>query len=105
MAKEKSNFEEVESILQDIGTKIEHLIEKGAEATGEAKVEIENKINALRENKTTLEEEFKKAKEKVEQAYQEKREEIEPNLQESKKHFLNALEQIKLAIKALFEKK
>jgi predicted nuclease with TOPRIM domain len=104
MAKEKSNFEEVESILQDIGTKIEHLIEKGAEVTGEAKVEIENKINALRENKTTLEEEFKKAKEKVEQAYQEKREEIEPNLQESRKYFLNALEQIKLAFKALIGK-
>lgn len=105
MAKEKSSLEEVESILKDIGTKIEQLIEKGAQATGEARLEIENKINALRENKTSLEEEFKKAKEKLEQAYREKREEIEPNFQESKTHFINALEQIKLAIKALFEKK
>ena len=41
MEAKKSGFEEVESILRDIGTKIEELIEKGTQAGGEAKVEID----------------------------------------------------------------
>ena len=65
MEAKKTGFEEVESILRDIGTKIEELIEKGTQAGGEAKVEIEKKIDDLKEKRTTLEAEFKKGKEKT----------------------------------------
>ncbi|MFN3802931.1 hypothetical protein [Belliella pelovolcani] len=100
----KSGFEEVESLLQDIGTKIEQLIEKAADAGGDAKVELEKKIRDLRERKTTVEEEFKKGKSKVETLYNSKKTEIEPNLKKSQKHFKNAFKQLGEAFKVLIKK-
>jgi ElaB/YqjD/DUF883 family membrane-anchored ribosome-binding protein len=100
----KSGFEEVESLLQDIGTKIEQLIEKAADAGGDAKVELEKKIRDLREKKTTIEEELKKGKSKVETLYNSKKTEIEPNLKKSQKHFKNAFKQLGEAFKVLIKK-
>ena len=62
MTVKKSTTQELEEVLQEIGQKIEELVKKGAEAGGEIKEEIEQKIRDLKENKTTLEAELKKAK-------------------------------------------
>jgi chromosome segregation ATPase len=105
MDSKKTGFEEVESILQDIGNKIEELIEKGTQVGGEAKDEIEKKIKDLKEKRTTLEAEFQKGKEKVEQLYQEKREELEPNFSESKEHFKEGFKQLLEGVKILLGKK
>ncbi len=105
MSEKKTGFEEVEILLQDIGGKIEELIEKGKEASGEAKVEIDKKINDLKEKKTTLEKEFRKGKAKVEKAYHEKKDEMEPNLSSAKFHFINAFKQLKEAIRILLKRK
>jgi cytochrome c556 len=102
MSDKKTGFEEVESLLQDIGTKIEQLIEKGTNAGGEAKEEIEKKIKDLKEKRTTLEDEFKKGKEKVEKLY---KDEVEPNFQESKEHFKESFRQLLEGIKTLLGQK
>ena len=101
MADKKTGYEEVEALLQDIGTKIEELIQKGTEQSGEAKVEIEKKIRDLREKRTTLEEEFRMAREKAEKLYFEKREELEPKIQESSVHFSEAFRQVLEGLKVL----
>ncbi len=105
MTEKKKGFEEVESLLKDIGGKIEELIEKGAEASGEAKIEIEKKIKELKDKKTTLEKEFRKGKAKVEKAYLEKKEEMEPTLSRASVHFKIALKQLADAFKILFGRK
>ncbi|MCH7402367.1 hypothetical protein ACFOUP_03285 [Belliella kenyensis] len=101
----KSGFDEVESLLQDVGKKIELLMEKAAEAGGEVKIELEKKISELRGKQTNLEEELAKGKEKAEKIYQEQREALEPRFQESKIHLKNALEQLGLALESIFKKK
>ncbi|PRY89145.1 hypothetical protein [Mongoliibacter ruber] len=105
MSDKKSGFDEVESLLQEIGAKIEELIEKGKEAGGEVKEDIENKINDLRDEKTTLEKEFKKGKAKVEKLYKEKKEEYEPQLSESAVHFKEGFKQILEGIRTLLGSK
>lgn len=103
MTAKKNSFEEVENILQDIGTKIEQLIEKAAGVSGEAKEEIEKKIKELKDKETTIASEFKKGKVKVEKIYQEKKTEVEPNLIKSSKHFKNAFKQLGEAFSVLFK--
>jgi chromosome segregation ATPase len=105
MAQKKANFEEVEAILQDIGAKIEQLVEKGKEASGEAKAEIERKISELRGKKTTIEEELQLAKAKWEKFYREKRSEIEPSFTESADHFKEAFKKLLEGIVLLLAKK
>lgn len=104
MSEKKTGFEEVEAILQDIGTKIEELIEKGKEVGGEAKVEIEKKVKDLKEKRTTLEDEFQKGREKVEKLYYEKKEEMEPNLSASAEHFKEGFKEILEGVRKLLGK-
>ncbi|MCH7413303.1 hypothetical protein MM213_07405 [Belliella sp. R4-6] len=104
MTAKKNSFEEVENILQDIGSKIEQLIEKAAEVSGDAKVEIEKKIKELKDKETTISQEFQKGREKAEKLYQEKKSEMEPNLKKSKRHFINAFKQLGEAFNTLFRK-
>lgn len=104
MEKKKTTTEEIEEVLQEIGKKIEELVEKGKEAGVDVKEEIEKKIKDLKENKTSLEEELKKAKELLKKEYEEKKEEIEPRLKESKGFVLEGLRQLGLAFKSLFGK-
>ena len=105
MSEKKSTTQDIEKVLKEIGEKIEELVKKGAEAGLDAKDEIEKKIKDLKENKTTLEAEFKKGKEILEREYRERTEEMKPNLEESKGLFKDGLRQIGLAFKALFAKK
>ncbi|AFL83177.1 hypothetical protein Belba_0519 [Belliella baltica DSM 15883] len=105
MTAKKNSFDEVENLLQDIGTKIEQLIEKAADLSGEAKDEIEKKIKELKDKETTLQAEFKKGKARAEKFYQEKKTEVEPNLKKSQKHFKNAFKQLGDAFSVLFSGK
>ncbi|NVJ86715.1 MAG: hypothetical protein HWE15_10450 [Algoriphagus sp.] len=105
MEKDKKGIQEIEQTLQEIGHKIEELIQKGADASADVKVEIEKKIAALKENKTTLEEELRKGKALLEKEFNEKREEYEPRLKESKGFLKEGFRQIGLAFQALFGKK
>lgn len=105
MEKNKSTAGDIENLLREIGDKIEELVKKGADAGMEAKEEIEKKIQDLKDNKTTLEEEFRKGKEILEREFQEKKEEFEPKFQESKGFFKEGLRQLGLAFKTLFGNK
>lgn len=105
MEEQKSTAKDIENVLKEIGEKIEELVKKGAEAGKEAKGDIEKKIQDLKDNKTTLEEEFRKGKEILEREFQAKKEEFEPKYQESKGFFKEGLRQLGLAFKTLFGNK
>jgi predicted nuclease with TOPRIM domain len=105
MKNKKSTTQDIEDVLQEIGNKIEALIQKGAEAGADVREEIEQKIKDLKDNKTSLEEELRKGKEMLEREFQEKKEELEPRIQESKGFMKEGFKQIFLGIKALFGKK
>ncbi|GGZ29528.1 hypothetical protein GCM10007049_23450 [Echinicola pacifica] len=101
MATNNKSFDEVEKLLQEIGNKIEELITKGAEMTGDAKVEVEKKIDELKGEKDGLEGEFKRRKREFEEKYQQHKESISPMLEKSREHFLAALKELKDAVKTL----
>jgi hypothetical protein len=48
MADKKTGFEEVEALLQDIGTKIEELIDKGKEAGGRPRMISKKRSRTLK---------------------------------------------------------
>ncbi len=103
MTTKKGAFEEVESLLQDIGTKIEELIANGAEASGEAKVEIEKKIKELKKKKDSLENDFEKKKKEFEDKYNSKKKDVGPILEKSKNHFIDGFKDLLEAIKAVLK--
>jgi len=105
MEEKKSTTQDIEKVLKEIGDKIEELVKKGADAGIDAKDEIEKKIRDLKENKTTLEAEFKKGKEILAREFKERTDDMKPKLEESKGLFKEGLKQIGLAIKALFARK
>ena len=104
MAKKSSGFDEIEKMLQEIGSKIETLIEKGSQATGEASEEIEKKIQELRKNKDKLEKELRNKKSQFEQKFQGRKKYIKPKLEESLEHFGNGIKSLIAAINELFKK-
>lgn len=104
MENNKSTTQEIEEVLQEIGSKIEELIRKGTEASADVKDEIEKKIKELKENKTSLEEELQKGKALLEREFNQKREEFEPKLEESNGFAKEGLRQFGLALKAIFGK-
>jgi hypothetical protein len=105
MEDQKSKIKEIEKVLKEIGNKIEELVKKGAEAGVDAVGEIDKKIQELRANKTTLEEEFKKGKALLEKEFNARKNVMEPNLKESKVFFKEGLKQFGMAIKALLGEK
>ncbi|NVK49230.1 MAG: hypothetical protein HWE09_05650 [Cyclobacteriaceae bacterium] len=105
MEKEKKGIQEIEKTLQEIGHKIEELIQKGADASADVREEIDKKIAALKENKTTLEEELRKGKAMLEKEFKERKEEFEPKFNESKGFFKEGLKQFGMAFKTLFSGK
>jgi Skp family chaperone for outer membrane proteins len=104
MASKNKAVEEVEKLLRDIGIKIDELIEKGKEASGEAKKEIEKKIEELKLNKEDLERDFQNKKTKFEQLYNRKKTEMDPRFKKSGIHLREAFKQLNEAVKALFSK-
>ncbi len=105
MAKKSSGFEEIEKMLQEIGGKIETLIEKGSQATGEASEEIEKKIQELRKNKEKLEKELKTKKTQFEKKFKGRKKYVQPKLKESFEHFSNGIKSLIAAINELFKKR
>ncbi|SFU03093.1 hypothetical protein SAMN04489724_3454 [Algoriphagus locisalis] len=105
MEEKKSTTQDIEKVLKEIGDKIEELVKKGAEAGSDAKEDIERKIQDLKDNKTTLEAEFKKGKEILEREFRERTDDFKPKLEESKGFLKEGLKQIGLAIKTLLGKK
>ncbi|SHN24490.1 hypothetical protein SAMN04488057_11371 [Cyclobacterium lianum] len=103
MEKKKSGFEEIEKMLQEIGNKIEVLIEKGTKATGEASDEIEKKIKELHKNKEKLEKELKEKKAKFEEQYKGKKGNARPFFEESLLHFKQSVRSLISAINELMK--
>jgi archaellum component FlaC len=104
MSQASHEFDEIEKLLKDIGQKIELLIQKAAKATGEAKVELDQKIKELKDNQTTLEKELGKAKEKLKQIYEEAKEDVAPHLKESSEHFKEGFKHLIEGFIALLKK-
>ncbi len=104
MATKNKAVEEVEKLLQDIGARIEELIVKGKEASGEAKKEIDNKVGELKKKKRNLEKDFLNKKIDLDQKYKSKKKEMTPKLEKSKVHFKEAFNQLMQGLKALLGK-
>ncbi|AGA78054.1 hypothetical protein [Echinicola vietnamensis] len=105
MGTNNTSFDEVEKLLQEIGHKIEELIAKGAEMSGEAKVEVEKKVETLKKDKFSIEKEFYKRKQAFEEKYHSKRATVSPLLEQSKTHFHAGLKALSDAVKNLINNK
>jgi phage host-nuclease inhibitor protein Gam len=103
MSKKSTGFEEIEKMLQEVGSKIEVLIEKGTKATGEASDEIEKKIKDLRRNKEKLEKEFREKKAKFEDKYQNNSSSAKPFLDDSLDHFKQGIKSLLHALSELIK--
>ena len=103
MEKKSTGFEEIEKMLQEVGSKIETLIQKGTKATGEASEEIEKKIKDLHINKEKLEKEFKEKKAKFEEKYQSKSSTAKPFLEDSIAHFKQGVKSLVHAINEMLK--
>jgi adenine specific DNA methylase Mod len=103
MTKKANAFDDIEKILQDIGSKIEVLIEKGAEASVELRDDIEEKIQQLKREKNSLEKEYEEKKSYFEEKYKGKKDEMEPKFKESIKHVKEAFQSLANAINALMK--
>lgn len=103
MAANKS-FDEVEKLLQEVGAKIEELIAKAAEATGDVKIDIENKIRDLKSKKDLTEKEYHKKRSTFDKSTREKFKSAEPDFQKSKDHFSNAIHHLVQGFKSIFSK-
>lgn len=104
MANRRKTVEEVERLLRDVGSKIDELIEKGKEVSGEAGDEIDKKIVELKANKEGIERDFHDRKRKFEQSFHDKKRAMDPKLKRSAAHFKEAFVHLNEAIKALFSK-
>lgn len=91
MEKKSTGFDEIEKMLQEIGSKIDVLIEKGAKATGELSEEIEKKISELHGKKEKLEKELNEKKATFEEKYRGKKGNAQPFLDESLDHFKQSI--------------
>ena len=91
MSEEKG---QVEDILQELGKKIDHLIEEAKGASEKVSEETEKKIDDLKEQKEKLEEEFK--------TY---RSESGERWQDAKVHLNDAAGAMGMALKSLFGSK
>jgi DNA repair exonuclease SbcCD ATPase subunit len=98
MEKKNTGFDDIEKMLQEVGSKIETLIEKGTKVTGEASEEIEKKIKDLHKNKEKLEKEFQEKKAKFEEKYQSNSSTAKPFLEDSLSHFKQGVKSLVHAI-------
>lgn len=103
MDRKSKAVEEVEKLLQDIGAKIDELIEKGKEVSGEAKREIDQRIADLKDKKENLERDFYTRKRDLDEKLRQKKKEMDPKFKRSGAHFKEAFRQLNEAIKVLFD--
>ncbi len=82
---------QVEQLLQELGKKIDQLMEEAREAKDELRDEFEEKIEELKERKEKLESEFEDFK-------------SQEKWQEAKVHFVSAVDELRKAVKAVFQK-
>lgn len=103
MDRKNKAVEEVEKLLQDIGAKIDELIEKGKEVSGEAKRDIDQHIAELKGKRENLERDFYSKKRDLDEKIRQKKKEMDPKFKRSGAHFREAFRQLNEAIKALFD--
>ncbi len=84
---------QVENLLTELGKKIDQLLVETKDARVEVTDEIEKKINDLKKKKEKLQADFDSYKDKHEDKWQ-----------EAKGHLTGALEELKKAIAAVFNK-
>ncbi len=85
---------QLESVLADIGRKIDQLIAETKGATADVRGDIEKKAEELRKKRDKLEEEVR--------AYRDKN---EPKWKEAREHLNSAAGEVKKALDTLFQKK
>ncbi len=84
---------EAEKILKDFATKIEELIDKAKDSSGEMREELDETIEALRKKRDQFEEKVKDMKTRN-----------EPKFQEAKVHLRTAMEEMNQAFQKMFRK-
>ncbi len=84
---------EAEKILKDFATKIEELIDKAKDSSGEMREELDETIEALRKKRDQFEEKVKDMKTRN-----------EPKFQEAKVHLRAAMEEMNQAFQKMFRK-
>jgi len=77
---------QVENLLQELGKKIDEMVEEVKEVKDDLRDEFEEKIDDLKERKQKLQSDFEEFK-------------SQDKWQETKDHFSKALDELKLAIK------
>lgn len=83
---------QVESLLTELGKKIDHLIAEAKEAGGEVREDLEEKIVELKAKKNKIEEDFEEYK-------------SSEKWQDAKTHVHTAVKELKAAVEALFKDK
>lgn len=84
---------EAEKILKDFANKIEELIDKAKDSSGDMREELDEAIEALRKKRDQFEEKVKDMKTKN-----------EPKFQEAKVHLRTAMEEMNQAFQKMFRK-
>lgn len=84
---------DTEKVLKDIREKIDELIEKAKDATGEVREEMDDLI-----------EDLKKQRDKLEDKLQDFKTKNEPKFEEARHHIRKAAEELELAVRKIFKK-
>lgn len=92
--KESDKKGQLESVLADLGKKIDQLIAETKVATADVREEMEKKVTELHQKRNQIEDEIR--------AYRDKN---EPKWKEAREHLNNAAGEMKKALDKLFERK
>ncbi|MCE7995730.1 MAG: hypothetical protein HEP71_27370 [Roseivirga sp.] len=84
---------EAEKILRDFGSKIEELIDRAKDSSGDMREDLDEAIEALKKQRDKFEEKMKDVKTKN-----------EPKVQEAKVHLRTAMEEMNKAFQKMFRK-
>ena len=88
-----TRMSEAERILKDLGRKIDELVDKAKDASGEVREDLDEAIDALKKESRKFEEKVREAKERN-----------EPKFQEAKVHLRTAMEEMNKAFQKMFRK-
>lgn len=84
---------EAERILKDLGRKIDELVDKAKDATGDVREELDEAIEKLRKESLKFEDKVREARDRN-----------EPKWQEAKVHLRSAMEEMNQAVQKMFRK-